>query len=67
LARTKKLRNAKIKVWQMPSDSGEQVWPDSCRTLSDQWPDSVISGWIPTILAKSDWLQTMARIQQYFG
>jgi hypothetical protein len=62
LARTKKLRNAKIRVWQMMSksgnvrspllDSGEQVWPDWAKMAGFQ-PDPSRFGRILDVLAKS--------------
>jgi len=50
LARIKKLQNAKIKVWQMPQESGNvlSLLPDF-----SEWPDPHHFGRIPAVLAKS--------------
>jgi hypothetical protein len=66
LARTKKLRNAKIRVCQMSTDSGNvrSPIPDSDEQV---WSDPVISGWILAVLARSGRLLTMVGIRQYSG
>jgi hypothetical protein len=59
LARIKKLQNAKIKVWQMPQESGNvlSLLPDF-----SEWPDPHRFGRISAVLARSGQLLTMDEI-----
>jgi hypothetical protein len=66
LVRTKNLRKAKIKVWQLlppESDNVAGFRPNSSESgqiRPNQWPDPVKPSQIPAILAKSGGLLTMA-------